>query len=263
MLGVATLLAAAALGVPSPLIFPVLGPVTYTNDFGQPRPGGPHQGNDLIAPRKAIAVAAEGGTVKFWTTSKNAGCLLYLYGESGTTYIYIHLNNDLGSGNDNKGSCVAGVAFASGLHDGDYVGAGEPVGFVGDSGDANGIHPHLHFEVHPRGGKAVSPYRYLQTAEHVLFSATAGTTFTLALTGTVLDAAEGTVTLATTLVRQWPAHERVAGAGPVTVSAPPELAAPAPGQRVTIWTAPAPANLDAELGFGLTAAKIAVLASAR
>ena len=35
-------------GVP-PLLFPVVGPVTYTNDFGQARSGGSHQGNDLMA----------------------------------------------------------------------------------------------------------------------------------------------------------------------------------------------------------------------
>ena len=50
--------------------------------------------------------------VKFWTTSARAGCMLYLYGASGTTYLYIHLNNDLGDTNDNAGGCVPGVAFA-------------------------------------------------------------------------------------------------------------------------------------------------------
>ena len=41
----------------APIVFPVVGPVTYQDDFGQPRAGGPHQGNDILAPRKAIAVA--------------------------------------------------------------------------------------------------------------------------------------------------------------------------------------------------------------
>ena len=37
--------------------------------------------------------------------------MLYLHGASGTDYQYIHLNNDLGNGNDNRGSCTAGTAY--------------------------------------------------------------------------------------------------------------------------------------------------------
>src|SRR4051794_9808367 len=77
------------------LIFPVVGQVAYTTDFGAPRGTGRHQGNDLMAAKKSPAVAAEAGKVKYWTTSATAGCMLYLYGESGTTYLYIHLNNDV------------------------------------------------------------------------------------------------------------------------------------------------------------------------
>jgi murein DD-endopeptidase MepM/ murein hydrolase activator NlpD len=92
------------------LIFPVVGAVNYSDDFGAPRAGGPHQGIDILADKRDPAVAVERGTVKFWTTSATAGCMLYLYGASGTTYLYIHLNNDLTSGNDNRGKCVAGTA---------------------------------------------------------------------------------------------------------------------------------------------------------
>ncbi len=247
--------------MPSPIVFPVLGEVGYVDDFGQPRPGGKHQGNDLMAPKKSIAVAAEGGKVKFWTTSANAGCMLYLYGDSGTTYIYIHLNNDVGMGNDNKGKCVPGTAYASGLQDGDTVAAGEPVGLVGDSGDANGIASHLHFEVHPHGGKAVSPYPFLQKAQHLFFSAVDGETFTLQLTGSVTGVADDQLTVDVSLLREWPAHERVAKPGELTVTVPVErasIAAIEPGQIVTLWTERAPASLDAELGNGLVATKLTV-----
>src|SRR5882762_3018631 len=66
-------------GVVPTLIFPVAGEVTYTDDFGQARSGGAHQGNDLMGVKKTPVVAVENGKVTFWTTSANAGCMLYLY----------------------------------------------------------------------------------------------------------------------------------------------------------------------------------------
>jgi hypothetical protein len=177
----------SASGVPR-LLFPVVGPVSYSDDFGQPRGTGIHEGNDLLAAKRQLAVAVEPGTVEFWTTSASAGCMLYLHGASGTTYQYIHLNNDLTAGNDNKGKCVAGTSYAKGLKDGQHVEAGQPIGYVGDSGDANGIHPHLHFEVHPHDGKAVDPFPFLQKARHLLFAAQPGTSVSVALTGTLVSA---------------------------------------------------------------------------
>jgi len=179
------------------IVFPVVGPVNYTNDFGQPRGRLPHQGNDIMAVKKSLAVAAEDGKVTFWTSSASAGCMLYLYGRSGTMYEYIHLNNDLTMKNDNKGKCVPGTAYAKGLTNGAGVKAGQPIGFVGDSGDANGIASHLHFEVHPRGGSAVSPYRYLKRSRVLLFAAKQGAQFSLTLKGTLIavDSTVGTLSM--------------------------------------------------------------------
>src|SRR6266480_6536414 len=193
------------------LIFPVAGPTTYIDDFGQARPGGPHQGNDLMAAKKTPVVAVEPGKIKFWTTSASAGCMLYLYGVSGTTYMYIHLNNDVTMQNDNRGKCVPGVSYARGLKDGAKVQAGQMIGFVGDSGDADGVASHLHFEVHPGGGAAVSPFPYLQTAEHLLFFAKAGTPFTLALTGTVIEATGTTLTLTLATLQAFPMNLKLKG----------------------------------------------------
>jgi hypothetical protein len=183
------------------LIFPVVGTVTYRDDFGEPRAGGPHQGNDLLAARHAPAVAGESGTIKFWTTSASAGCMLYLHGDSGTTYLYIHLNNDLTSRNDNRGSCVAGTAYAPGLKDGARAAAGQLIGFVGDSGDANGIHPHLHFEVHPNDGSAVDPYPYLRKAQQLVFYAKPGAKVSLSIAGTIVSALGGALELKATQVQ--------------------------------------------------------------
>ena len=254
-------------GVPAKIIFPVVGPTSYIDDFGAPRPQGPHQGDDIMAPRKALAVAAEPGKVKFWTTSAAAGCMLYLYGDSGTRYLYIHLNNDLGPGNDNKGKCVAGVAYARGLKTGARVQAGQQVGYVGDSGDANGT-PHLHFEVHPNGGGAVSPYPYLQKAQHLLFSAVTGTPFALTLTGTVVAPSATKLQMTVTSLQAWPMNQKLTKlkqplilnvpstalvqsvakiSGGVTASIASLLDA-RKGGRVVVWTQPALATLKAQRG---------------
>jgi len=266
------LVGAAAAGSkqpPATIVFPVLGPTTYTDDFGAPRAGGPHQGIDIVAPKRALALAAEPGKVKFWTHSASAGCMLYLYGASGTTYYYIHLNNDLTSRNDNRGKCVAGTAYANGLKNGASVGAGQVVGYVGDSGDANGVHPHLHFELHPNGGKATDPYQWLQSGQHLLFAAPRGSPFTLELRGKVTAVTETSVRIQAATINAWPMRQRQtklkrklvvqvpAGAlvqtvakigGPGTAAT---LAEADTGQAVDIWTAVAPATLKAERGDDL------------
>jgi hypothetical protein len=245
------------------IVFPVLGPVTYSDDFGDARATNRHEGNDILAPRRAVAVAAEGGTVKFWTTSANAGCMLYLYGDSGTTYLYIHLNNDLGKGNDNKGACVAGTAYAVGMKSGDRVEAGQPVGFVGDSGDANGIHPHLHFEVHPSDGAAIDPYPTLRRAQPLLFSEPDGKTFSLVLDGVVEAVGPGTLTLDVGTLREWPSHQTATKLGrTLTVTLPDQALLPGsgaaalrqsapvpqPGDRVRLWTGPQATTPEARVG---------------
>jgi hypothetical protein len=257
------------------LVFPVAAPTTFTDDFGDPRSDGPpHPGNDLLAARKSPAVAAEAGTVTFWTTSATAGCMLYLHGDSGTTYQYIHLNNDLTKRNDNRGKCVAGVAYARGLKSGARVEAGQLVGYVGDSGDANGIHPHLHFEVHPNDGAAVDPYPYLQAARHLFFFGKDGTPFALVLQGKVVGSTDGSLQLDVTAVRSFPGSSLQRKLGQtVTLTVPATaqllrkgktaadgLAAAVPGEKAVVWTEPALASRDAELGAdGALAAAIVQL----
>jgi hypothetical protein len=158
-----------AAGVPAVTAFPVVGNVHYIDDFGAPRPGGTHKGNDIMSIRHQPAVAFEAGTVEKWARPNQAvpSCMLVLHGDSGMDYWYIHLNNDRGSRNDNDAGCSK--AYAPRLRNGQHVRRGQLVGFVGDSGDANGIQPHLHFEIHRPSGRAIDPYRALNKAKRLLY----------------------------------------------------------------------------------------------
>jgi hypothetical protein len=237
------------------IIFPVLGRFRYGNDYGDPRPQGRHEGIDIAAPRKALAVAAEAGRVQFHITSSAAGCMLYLYGQSGTTYVYIHLNNDLGMTNDNRGRCAPGIAFAPGLKSGMRVAAGEPIGFVGDSGDANGIEPHLHFEVHPGNGASVNPFSQLNRAYRLLFAAPRKDQTALWLKGSVLDHQTTTFKVQVSSLGVRTTGLRLSGISrPVSLGLSPltviqkALGNLAGTQQATVWTEIMPVTLDAQLG---------------
>ena len=252
-------------GLGPPIVFPIVGKATYSNTF-RSTPKGLLPGNDIIAPKKALVVAAENGTVKFYTKSKEAGCMLYLYGLSGRTFEYLHLNNDLTNKNDNTGRCVAGTAYATGLKNGQKVRAGQVIGYVGDSGIANGTQPHVHFEVHK--SSPVNPYPYLNKSQRLLFAVLPGDQFTLTVEGNVVSATDTTLTFAVSTIRAWPGNlvfKKVKRNLTVSVAADADIAISGPdlassgrvsttlagvqaGQGVSIRTTPAPVTVNALLG---------------
>lgn len=123
--------------------FPMPQRCTFWDTWGAPRSGGrTHQGVDILAPTGTPIYAVQGGTItKIQTDYKGslAGNAIWLTAPDGTYFFYAHLS-----------------AFASGVAKGTRVNAGATIGYVGSTGNA-GV-PHLHFEVHPRGGNAVNPY---------------------------------------------------------------------------------------------------------
>jgi murein DD-endopeptidase MepM/ murein hydrolase activator NlpD len=119
-------------------VCPVQGPHSFSNDWHQPRSGGRlHQGNDILAPRGTPVVASVGGVVLPHRSSLG-GISYYLSGDDGNVYFGTHLQT---------------VTGTSG-----HVAAGTVIGSVGNTGNASGGPPHLHFEIHPGGGGAVNPY---------------------------------------------------------------------------------------------------------
>ena len=182
------------------LVFPLVAKTELWDNYGDARPNGRHAGIDLENPWRAPVVAVEDGSVKYWDSGLG-GCMLYLYGVSGTTYMYIHLNNDLTARNDNRGGCVQDVSFA--VSNGARVTAGQQIAWNGDSGDADG-NPHLHFEVHPNGGADIDPFRYLKRAVKPLFASRVGSVFSLALDGQLVAAGAGSATVRIDRVRKYP-----------------------------------------------------------
>lgn len=130
--------------------------------FGVDRDGGArrHEGNDLVVPKMAPVVAVADGTVtSVHSTPPDDCCWMLITHNDGWQSLYVHLNNDTWRTDDGLGHGVR-----PGLAVGDTVVAGEVIGWVGDSGNAEGTVPHLHFELRHPNGYSVDPHASLQAA---------------------------------------------------------------------------------------------------
>jgi murein DD-endopeptidase MepM/ murein hydrolase activator NlpD len=124
----------------SGIVCPIAGPRTFSDTWGAGRSGGrSHEGVDMMSPAGTPLVAVESGSVQFKTTSLG-GNSAWVNGNSGTRYFYAHLSGWEGSSRS--------------------VSQGEVIGYVGATGNTSVNH--LHFEVHPGGGRAVNPYPYVR-----------------------------------------------------------------------------------------------------
>ena len=122
--------------------FPVAGDASYRDDWWEARFGPPfhlHQGTDIFAARGTPVRAPFSGVVRF-EDSGLGGKGAYVTVPDGTYYYMAHLDS-----------------FSPKFKSGSAVKQGDVVGFVGDSGNAQGGSPHVHFQVHPRGGAPVNP----------------------------------------------------------------------------------------------------------
>lgn len=119
---------------------PVAGASSFTDTWGEPRSGGrAHLGVDMVAPTGTPLVAIENGYIWSPNWHYQGGLGLYVRGDSGVLYYYAHLN-----------------AYAPGLSDGQRVGVGELIGYVGNTG--NSTIPHLHLSMSLVGSVSGSTY---------------------------------------------------------------------------------------------------------
>ena len=122
--------------------FPVGGMASFTDDFGDPRLTPvfhTHEGNDIFAAFDTPVRAPFDGVVRF-AEEAVGGKSAYVTTADGTFYYMTHLKS-----------------FAPDVSSGERVSQGQVVATVGDSGNARGGAPHVHFEIHPGGGAAINP----------------------------------------------------------------------------------------------------------
>jgi peptidoglycan LD-endopeptidase LytH len=121
--------------------------------FDQARGARRHEAIDILSPRGTPVRAVEGGTVGKLFTSDRGGLTIYQYDPTGTyCYYYAHLDR-----------------YAEGLREGQTLGAGDVVGYVGTTGNAPPDTPHLHFAIFRMSeagrwweGTPIDPYDVLQ-----------------------------------------------------------------------------------------------------
>jgi hypothetical protein len=156
-----------------PMIFPVAADADTAAMWGDwfyaARPNGDHHAQDIMAPKMTPVVAPVAGTIGGVNWSWNPDdlnpdrcCTLTLDHDDGWESWYIHLNNDTPGTDD-------GLAWgiAEGIVPGGRVEAGQLLGWVGDSGNAEETPPHLHFELRTPDGVIVNPYEALLAAPRI------------------------------------------------------------------------------------------------
>jgi murein DD-endopeptidase MepM/ murein hydrolase activator NlpD len=137
-------------------VFPVYGPSSWSDTFRAPRaaPVGWHHGIDIFAALGAPILAVADGTLFSIGWNDIGGYRLWLQDGEGNEFYYAHLS-----------------AFSTLAVEGAQVRAGDVIGFVGSTGDAEGTPYHLHFEIHPVSMQrlgydgVVNPTTYLQAWE--------------------------------------------------------------------------------------------------
>lgn len=115
-----------------------------TDTWGAARSQGrSHEGIDIFAPRHTPVQSTTQGIVSKVGENNLGGRVVVVVGPGGAGHYYAHLED------------YADIA------PNDWVNQGEVIGYVGDSGNAKGTPPHVHYGIYINGS-AVNPYPLLQ-----------------------------------------------------------------------------------------------------
>jgi murein DD-endopeptidase MepM/ murein hydrolase activator NlpD len=205
-----------------PITFPVAGPVTYVNDFGACRDNctRSHKGDDVIGDRVQPILAMHDGVIDHLIINHpTAGWGVAIRDDEGWQYHVYHMNNDTPGTDD--GTDDGTWRFLPGIVPGAHVTAGQQIGWMGDSGNAEGSVPHAHVEIHTPQGVAINPYWSLRAAQRAVNCA-------VGTVGEPMPPAPGATTTSTTPPT----------AGPTPAGAPQALAGPDTTAESTTTTAP-------------------------
>ncbi len=151
------------------MVFPVVGVTKYWSGFGdcRDRCKREHHGVDILTygyKGLPVVAATDGTVVKVTYNEGNAGCSVRIRDKYRWETRYMHLNNDI-PGTDTVGAPCP----APGIEVGTEVVAGQIIGYVGDSGNAENTAPHLHFELRSRNGYPIDPYRSLKASRKITY----------------------------------------------------------------------------------------------
>ncbi|TCB06921.1 M23 family metallopeptidase [Acinetobacter sp. ANC 4641] len=119
-----------------------------TDTWGAARSAGRHhEGIDILAPRDSKVTSATEGLIASLQSNTLGGNVIWILGPAGSWHYYAHLEKS-----------------KRGLKVGDYVHAGDLIGYVGNSGNAQHTVTHLHYGIYldGKGRGAVNPFPYLR-----------------------------------------------------------------------------------------------------
>ncbi len=152
------------------IVFPVVGINHYYAGFGACRDNceREHHGIDIMKSgwKGVPVVASHSGTIRTVRDDRE-WCTVEVEATDRWYTRYVHLNNDSPGYDDKEYECLV-----PGIEPGAWVEAGQIIGWVGDSGNAEFTPPHLHFEIRMPNGLPVDPYKSLKAAERIQFNRT-------------------------------------------------------------------------------------------